>query len=49
MLRPSSAFAVATGFSLARTVTLAFAGARPANTEEPSGSMRTTSKVELVA
>ena len=28
-------------------VTLELAGARPANTEEPSGSMRTTSKVEL--
>src|SRR5262245_61226148 len=43
----SSAVAVATISPLASTPTCAFGGARPANTEAPSGSIRATSNFAL--
>src|SRR5262249_36034165 len=43
----SSALVVATTSPLASTATSAFGGARPANTEAPSGSIRATSNFEL--
>src|SRR5262249_12399032 len=45
----SSALVVATSSPLANTLTCAFGGARPANTEAPSGSIRTTSNFGLSA